>query len=202
MKHDKMISDLAAYFDAKMADAHTEQETQFFTQLVDMQRSIKNGNTEIRTLNTYWVFWRGKNSTMCSTTGFDERDAMIRLGYGNGAASSIDYIATAPEGWTVFLPITLPDYEHASDVDTMIEWYNDKTQSIVVRYMQENLPLELVRMLKRMHSQRRGAAFLYKDRVFTARFLAMSKAYSEVINKFLEEQHPEIFNSIDLEDDE
>lgn len=202
MKHDKLISDLCVYFDAKMADTHTEQETQFFTKLVDLQRSLKNGNTEIRTLSMWWVFWRGKKSTMDSVTGFEERDAMIRLGYGQGAVNSVDFISAAPEGWRVFLPVTLPDYEHTSDVDTMIEWYNDKTREIIVRYVEENLPLELVRMLKRMHSQQRSVVSQYKDREFTKHFLVMSKGYMAVINKFLEEIHPEIFNSIDLEADE
>lgn len=202
IKHTKLIDSLCAYFDAKLNDQHTDDETQFFTQLVDLRRSMQNGNTEIRTISTYWVFWRSKNSTMDCTTGFDERDAMIRLGYGNGAVKAVDFIATAPEGWSVFLPITLPDHDHESDVETMIEWYNDKTREIVVRYIQENLPSELVRMLKRMDSQQSRALSLYENRAFTNRFMVMSKGYMAVINKFLEEHHPEIFNSIDLGADE
>jgi hypothetical protein len=200
--HEKLISNLAVYFDAKLSDTHTTEETQFFTQLVDLQRSIKNGNTEIRTISTWWVFWRSKNSTMDSVTGFDERDAMIRLGYGNGAVKAVDFISEAPTNWSVFLPFTLPDHDHESDVETMIEWYNEQTREIVVRYIQENLPTELVRMLKRMDSQQHRAKFLYHDRAFTKRFMDMSKGYMAVINKFLEEVHPEIFAAIDLEADE
>lgn len=201
-KHDKLIDGLCAYFDAKLSDTHTDDETQFFTQLVDLRRSMQNGNTEIRTISTWWVFWRSKNSTMDSVTGFDERDAMLRLGYGNGAVKAVDFISEAPTNWSVFLPFTLPDHDHESDVETMIEWYNEQTREIIVRYIQENLPSELVRMLKRMDSQQNRALFLYKDRAFTNRFLVMSKGYMAVINKFLEEVHPEIYAAIDLEADE
>lgn len=202
MKTVKLIDDLCAYFDAKLSDTHTEQETDFFTKLVDLRRSMKNGNTEIRTLRTWWVHWRGKNSQMDDVEAFDERDALIKLGYGNGAVAAVDFITEAPTNWSVFLPFTLPDHDRSHDVETMLEWYNAKTREIILRYIEENLPLELVRMLKRMNSQQSRVTFLYKDREFTKRFLVMSKGYMNVINKFLEEKHNDIFVTIDLEADE
>ena len=193
MNHEKLIDDLCAYFDAKLSDTPTEQEKQLFPQLVDLRRSMKNGNTEIRTVSTWWIFWRSKGSEISVTEGFDERDALTRLGYGNGAVTAIDFIADAPTRWRLVLPVTLGDHDHENTTKVIVEWYKEHLQKMLSEFIEENKPEDLVRLWRGMRDQQARQQFLYKDREFTKQFCAMTTELMESAGDYLTRHHFELF---------
>lgn len=213
-KHNKLIDDLVVYFDLKQYDQPTEQETHFYTQLSNLRKSIENGNTEIATKSEWWIFWRGKQN-MSVGPGTDEASAMNGLGYGAGAIGAVDFIQRAPVEWDLLNPITLPD--HYSDNDQLLTYYGQHIRQFVAERMivgeqppltdvtqtiKTDRPLELVRILKRLCRQQDKLAFLYRTHSFTPRYRFMSDGIMAEINQYLMKNHKDIYESIDLEDDE
>lgn len=202
MNHEKLISDLLAHFDLKNYQNPTAEEISFFTRLGDLRLSLKNGNTEIRTLGTWWVFWRSKNSQMDAVEAFDERDALVRLGYGNGAVAAIDFIASAPERWRLVLPVTLGDYDRDHDTEIMVEWYRKGLHKLLCEFIEENKPEELMRLWRGMRDQQERTKFLYADRKFTKAFCEMTSGLMGDAADFLSRHHNDLFTAPEKDVDE
>jgi hypothetical protein len=202
VNHEKLIDDLLAHFDLKNYQNPTAEEISFFTRLGDLRLSMKNGNTEIRTLGTWWVHWRSKNSQMDSVEAFDERDALIRLGYGNGAVAAIDFIASAPERWRLVLPVTLGDYDRDHDTEIMVEWYRKGLHKLLCEFIEENKPQDLVRLWRGLRDQRDRQLFLYKERAFTKRFLEMTAALMANISEHMSRHHADLLGTLEEEEAE
>lgn len=145
-----------------------------YNDLKIMMQLMDEGRVKIEVKRNYWVFWRG-NSAFDTGEGYDEADALRRLGYGGGAVSTIDYISVVPvRSQAVTQSIALP--ERTADDTELFGHYKAQTLLYIDDLKRAGAGQDAIDdVLEEVQDRLKNLQFIYPDREFT-------KSYAEMYN--------------------